>query len=162
MPVGIIIARFYKDGDGAWFRMHRLIQTLASILNIVAFITIVAYTENNGDTHFALPHQITGLTIFILGVLQPLNGFLRPHKDTDHVSTGRKIWEFAHRWIGRLLVILGIYNINGGMNITINISAFRVIWIVVIVLLGVFYSFKEFQKFGRSKQTGEGYTLNNQ
>ena len=153
MPVGIIIARFYKDEGGAWFRRHRAIQSLASILNILAFFVIVSYTEGRQGAHFQSSHQVIGLIIFILGVLQPLGGFLRPHKsEGESPSSLRRFWEFTHRWVGRAIVILSIFNINLGTSFLVNPVRFRVAWIVIVALLAVLYTFKEFQKLGRQNR----------
>ncbi|KAI2508640.1 putative catecholamine binding [Fragilaria crotonensis] len=66
---------------GFWFQLHRGLNALAAILTIAAFsIAVYIFNKEGEDEHFTEEtHHTLGLVIFILTLLQALNGFLRPH-----------------------------------------------------------------------------------
>jgi hypothetical protein len=70
---------------GFWFQLHRGLNALAAILTIVSFSIAVYTLSNEGyDEHFTVdPHHTVGLFIFILTLLQALNGVFRPHLPPD-------------------------------------------------------------------------------
>ena len=82
-PVAIVsaICRRLIPGEGVWFQIHRAANTLCCILTIAGFGLAVAAYSRTGSPHFSGTHQRVGLTIFVLVLLQVLNGMLRPHID---------------------------------------------------------------------------------
>jgi hypothetical protein len=44
VPIGVAIARYFKDGEARWFLLHRTLMFAAVLLTIVGVIVIVAYT----------------------------------------------------------------------------------------------------------------------
>jgi hypothetical protein len=64
-----------------WFELHRGLNTLAAILTIVSFsIAVYIFNKEPDVVHFTEdPHHTVGLLIFIITLLQALNGVFRPH-----------------------------------------------------------------------------------
>lgn len=108
-PVGGIIIRL-ASFRGAWI-VHALFQVVAFILYIVAF-GIGIYLA----THLRLlgaAHVIIGIVLFVLLFLQPLSGWLH-HR--GFIKYGRRGgWSYAHLWLGRGIITLGI--VNGGLGL---------------------------------------------
>ncbi len=94
-PVAIVsaICRRLIPGEGVWFRIHRAANALCCILTIAGFGVAVAAYSGAGIPHFSGTHQRIGVTIFIIVLLQVLNGMLRPHipkPTSDDVEKGSK------------------------------------------------------------------------
>ena len=82
-PVAIVsaICRRLIPGEGVWFQIHRAANSLCCILTIAGFGLAVAAYNGTGIPHFSGTHQRIGVTIFVIVLLQVLNGMLRPHID---------------------------------------------------------------------------------
>jgi hypothetical protein len=52
------------------------------------------------------------IDFFVLGTIQPLNAFFRPHpsEDKNNPNPNRKMWEFCHKGIGYFAVLGGMVN----------------------------------------------------
>jgi len=123
LPLGVIWARGLRlstkqvGGQPIWFQGHRIIQSLGWVLQLAGFACIVAL--KNG-AHFTEPHEILGLTVTIIGSLQPINAQLRHLKFIGHPSpdgskaAGRRAWEWLHKGLGYAAVTMGIANIFVG------------------------------------------------
>jgi hypothetical protein len=85
LPFGATVARYRKHtttGGASWFKTHRNVQYAGWALQIGGFVSAVFYIHNKGLPHFQgdnAAHKIIGLVVVILGTLQPLNAFVRPH-----------------------------------------------------------------------------------
>ncbi|KAL7580488.1 hypothetical protein ACA910_003620 [Epithemia clementina (nom. ined.)] len=72
--------------EGSWFQLHRGLNVLAALLTVAAFaIAVRAINQGTGDDsdpdHFdgdISLHRRVGLIIFILTLMQAINGALRP------------------------------------------------------------------------------------
>ena len=66
--------------EGAWFQIHRVLNTVAVLLTVVAFaLAVHALNDSGVMEHFSLlSHHTVGLVIFIASIVQALNGILRP------------------------------------------------------------------------------------
>ena len=79
---GIMSSSFrflYPIKGSKWFLVHRAVQIIVIILNIVGFVIAVIFTEWNGNQHFANLHMMIGLVVTILAILQGINGYFRVH-----------------------------------------------------------------------------------
>jgi len=101
LPAGVLGARFLRHWDPFWYRLHRNTQivgvTIATVGLIIALTQLGPIETSSGGAH-----AILGLVVSAIGLFQPLNGFLRPHKGGAH----RHLWEVVHKWGGRLALIL--------------------------------------------------------
>jgi len=127
LPGGVVAARFLKHKpDSLWFKMHRVLQPTGLFLALAGWITaFVGPFDVLGsgiyDTSFA--HAVLGTVVMILGLLQPLNAWFRPHKPNDGdpaapVSPKRKRWECTHKTVGYFCVGVGIVNCFIGMALS--------------------------------------------
>uniref|UniRef100_A0A1D1YNZ2 Putative ferric-chelate reductase 1 n=1 Tax=Anthurium amnicola TaxID=1678845 RepID=A0A1D1YNZ2_9ARAE len=113
MPVGVLVIRMsIKVRCGKSLKMlfysHVILQIASVLLATAGAVLAVMNFENA----FNNSHQRMGLAVYALMWLQPLIGFLRPHRGTK----GRTIWYFVHWFLGTGLSILAIINIYFGLH----------------------------------------------
>ena len=124
LPWGVSIANRTRsvqkdEKPGAWFWLHKNLQYTGWFLQLLGFIFVVVYVTNN-SAHFTSPHTWIGLVVVILGTLQPLNAFFRPHNPPagEEKSNKRKYWEYLHKGSGWTAVVLGAINVIIGALLT--------------------------------------------
>jgi len=119
LPAGTLIAKFFKHRpNGLWFKLHRGGQMLGLTLALIAFIIAVTNFNVFGDVGLiSYYHGICGMVVMILGLLQPLNAFTRPHlpeSPNEEKSKKRVAWEVWHKSSGWIAVALAIPTIAMG------------------------------------------------
>ena len=80
LPSGVVTARCRAGvGDPEWFRLHRMMQCLGMLFTLSGFIIAVTQFSVFGEGYYApdKAHGIMGVVVMTLGILQPINGFLR-------------------------------------------------------------------------------------
>lgn len=106
---------------GAWLA-HGLFQIFAYVLFTIAFgLGIYMYRQipselPNGVDISHEAHPIIGIVAFCLLFLQPWLGLL--HHFLFKKYSKRVFWSYAHIWIGRFVIALGI--INGGLGLQLS------------------------------------------
>ena len=62
------------------------------------------------DRDTAFSHVAMGMTVMILGLLQPINALIRPHPPEKGQARAleRLIWEIVHKCSGYIAIILAI------------------------------------------------------
>lgn len=130
LPLGIVSARMLRHfPNSLWFRIHRVVQPLGIVTALAGWITALAGPFNvlgSGVYDAQFLHAVLGSTVMGLGLLQPINAYLRPHKtetdrDDDHYNDHetslkqRRCWELGHKTIGYLATFLGMVNCFIGM-----------------------------------------------
>lgn len=167
LPSGAIIAKFFKHRpNGLWFKLHRSIQIVGLSLALIGWI--IALTQFNvfGDKGFNnYRHGIMGMIVMVLGLLQPLNAFFRPHPpSTDQngesvaaPTTARIMWEYFHKGSGWLAVVLAIPTIALGTMSLPNLEEGRTFQIaygvgcggsLLLLIAYIFYDKKTFVNDG--------------
>ncbi|KAG0455329.1 hypothetical protein HPP92_024621 [Vanilla planifolia] len=129
LPIGAIVARYFRRYDPMWFYLHAAIQFIGFILGlagVVAGIALYHKLHASVSTHRAL-----GILILVLGILQVLALFLRP--DKDHKL--RKYWNWYHWWIGRLLLFVAAVNIFVGIHVGYAGDSWKIGYAVYLVVL---------------------------
>ncbi|CAB9529613.1 b561 and DOMON domain-containing protein [Seminavis robusta] len=134
IPLGVISARLLKQfphHSTLWFHVHRVVQPLGILTGLAGWITALAGPFNilgSGvyDAQFA--HATLGTIVMGLGLLQPINAFLRPHKQSnddivdnlpdDSSLKKRRHWELLHKTIGYLSTLFGMVNCFIGMALS--------------------------------------------
>ncbi|XP_061372876.1 cytochrome b561 and DOMON domain-containing protein At3g61750 [Gastrolobium bilobum] len=110
LPVGAIVARYFRHKDPLWFYLHSVIQFVGFAFGLG---TVLLGLQLYAEMHVHIPaHRGIGIFVFVLSILQILAFFLRPNKD----SKFRKIWNLYHSWFGRLAVFFAALNIVLGMQ----------------------------------------------
>lgn len=116
-PAGIFAARFFKHAkpntgpSARWFVVHKYVQSATGVLLLIGF-GLGVYVSGTGS-HFKEPHGAIGLTVFLLGILQPINAYFRPPKMP--ATSRRTIWELVHKVGGYGGTVLAIANIYTGI-----------------------------------------------
>merc|ERR1719318_1762830 len=64
------------------------------------------------------PHGILGLIVVALSIIVPILGFTRPLKDHPR----RRMWEYAHKGLGRITVFAGLINSSLGAYLVFELS----------------------------------------
>nr|GMD12306.1 cytochrome B561 and DOMON domain-containing protein At3g07570-like [Ipomoea batatas] len=111
VPIGMIVARYFRQWDPVWFYSHTVVQTIAFILGFAGVICGLVLENRLGtdvDTHKGL-----GIFILALGCLQVIALLVRPNKE----AKVRKYWNWYHHNVGRILVIIAIANIFYGIHL---------------------------------------------
>jgi len=124
LPAGAIIARFMKHRpNGTWYKIHRIVQPLGLVIALIGWIVAICHYgpsvfSDYGQNNFR--HACCGTTVMILGLLQPLNAFVRPHHDassSEDKSKTRCMWEILHKGSGWLAIVLAIFTIGLGLSL---------------------------------------------
>ena len=146
IPSGVSVAHFGRDsekkfaGKVFWFGYHRTINATGWLLQIVGFICAFMYVGSKGGAHFAGGHTIVGLVVVILGTLQPVNAFFRPHNPPmgEEKSNARKLWEKLHIGSGYTAAIFGFVNcILGALLANMMFKSDSSLFVVALVLVGL-------------------------
>ena len=140
---GAFIARYFRYKDPLWFHLHRIFQVSGLLFAIAGLICAV---ESVRFDHFKFAHAGLGLFIMIIGLLQPLNAIIRPHKDPADITLKRKIWEFSHINLGRFALIAAVINISLGLFQAQAFNAHHAVWYVYVGLFVLAYIVMEIKK----------------
>lgn len=148
LPAGAVIAKFYKNRDPWWFRLHLVCQIGGISLALASFILALGWFGPIYDvaitTEESRTHGTVGIVAMSLGLAQPVNGLLRP----KHGHKFRFGWEVLHKgsgWIALFVaaaaVVLGInlfhrYNSAQFPDSKTNFFVAYIVASVVVVLIG--------------------------
>ncbi|MQM14285.1 hypothetical protein Taro_047215 [Colocasia esculenta] len=111
LPIGMLVARYFKGWEPAWFYAHASIQTLAFGLGIAGVVT--GFLLENDVSKNVSAHKGLGIGILALAALQVTALLLRPKKESKH----RKYWNWYHHNAGRLALAGAITNIFYGLSL---------------------------------------------
>lgn len=147
LPTGVIIARLakHKKPDGAWFKIHRTLQVSGLVLALAGWVVALVQFDVFGagiKDNISYVHGLLGSMVMALGLLQPLNAFIRPHApapDNAASKTGKRVvWEYVHKGSGYTAVALSVITIAIGITRPARSEvqmAFQVVYILVLVCL---------------------------
>jgi hypothetical protein len=131
----------FMQRPDCWFQMHRAMQVSGLILTLIGTIAIVATVgdaygseghlwsrERDSDTYPSLfndphGHGVMGLVIMCMGVQQPVLAIFRPHptKAGEQPTWVRPAWEWCHKGMGYLAILLAVCQIYGGFGVLGNL-----------------------------------------
>lgn len=111
LPIGAIVARYFKRSGPLWFYIHAMVQFIGFIIGLAGVVAGVALYDKLHANVSA--HRGLGIFILVLGILQVIAFFLRPDKD----SKIRRYWNWYHHWFGRLALLLATVNIFLGIQV---------------------------------------------
>lgn len=126
------------------FALHRIIQIIGLAL-ATAGVAIALINFELDHTH---KHRRLGLTVMILGWLQPFNALIRPHppKDDERKSALRWAWEILHKGVGYATILMAIVVIFWGLELAEtggglreDHDTYRSSYIGVLIALGVLW-----------------------
>lgn len=113
-----------------------MFQYSGVILALVGLIVAVYMKLNT--PHFNSTHAKFGLAVMIVGVLQPLNAFIRPKPGAEW----RSLWSFAHKNMGYAAVLAAVPTIYLGLLIANAPDAYAYVYFAVATALFLFYAGK--------------------
>lgn len=116
LPAGAVIAKFFKHKDPLWFHAHRVIQVIGLVLALTGWIIALIKLDPLGGDEAegnVVAHGTIGIIVMAIGIFQPCNAFIRPHKGDQF----RFVWECCHKGSGWLAIILAIVVISLGIDI---------------------------------------------
>ncbi|KAM0806843.1 hypothetical protein AB5N19_07180 [Seiridium cardinale] len=119
-PIGAILMRVVP-GRLSWI-VHGIVQLIAYVIYIAGaalgiYLVRMVRIPPNGRSLLSIPqanaHPIIGLVVLAILFFQPALGWIHHLK---YKRLGRRTaWSYAHLWIGRLAITLGI--VNGGLGL---------------------------------------------
>ncbi|KAK3273608.1 hypothetical protein CYMTET_18161 [Cymbomonas tetramitiformis] len=83
------------------------------------------------DTPSTVKHKQIGIAVMVIGLLQPLNAFVRPSKEVR--DTKRKVWEFVHLNAGRAVIVIAAINMFSGLHQYDDIEGLSSSWGFVVL-----------------------------
>ncbi|XP_008811094.1 cytochrome b561 domain-containing protein At2g30890-like [Phoenix dactylifera] len=145
MPVGIIIIRMSNRVEcgkrlKVLFYSHVIVQMIAVLLATAGAVLSIMNFQNS----FNNIHQRTGLALYSMIWIQPLIGFLRPHRGVKV----RSIWYFVHWLLGTGIPILGIINIYIGLHTyhertSRSVRLWTLLFTAEVVIIAIIYLFQD-------------------
>ena len=134
IPFGIGVARFSDKSKASWFRVHVGLQ-ISGLLVAAVGIAVALFVLAPVDTL----HGSLGLAVMSVGLLQPLNAIVRPHKGgVGQVRRLRTAWEVVHKWSGRGAALLALPVVYLGIRLLSLRLAEPLIFIVGSVIFSVY------------------------
>ena len=157
VPIGIFGAKFKKVFKGNWYNIHAIGERLATFLMLAGFvIAVVSVAIDDDAEHFKEPHQIGGLIVFVLMLIQGIAGTFRPAASIgDGMKTKqRAFWERGHKgmgyftWLfGQIVLFSGLYNyIDEALGLA------QIGWVILVIIIYVGFLFKSYRD-----NKGRGY-----
>ncbi|XP_058092522.1 cytochrome b561 and DOMON domain-containing protein At3g07570-like [Magnolia sinica] len=138
IPIGALIARYFKEWDPAWFYAHISIQTVGFILGLAGIIT--GFSLDGKLSSDVGPHKALGVLVLVNGCLQVTAFLIRPDKE----SKARIYWNWWHSNVGRVLIGVAIGNVfygislgGGGSSWNIGYGVVIAAWLVLAIALEV-------------------------
>ena len=140
-PLGVIVARnkyaFLGISKGAWFQIHRALQIFALLFMVCGLIIALAEFDDPASDE-GKRHRRIGIAIITVSLVQGFMGMVRP----SHESPVRFLFNYAHWWLGRASVVMGI------ATVFLGIKAFDLLndddvdkwWITCLVILCVYFA----------------------
>jgi len=112
-PIGVMVARYAKNQNAWWFKIHFFLQNFAFCIVLAGII--IGYYIPEIQFQQATWHAPLGTVIFILTFFQVVSGYVRPHKSPEvDITIPRTIFETFHHWNGRSILLLALAQIIAG------------------------------------------------
>lgn len=139
LPTGVITAKLFRHRPNAlWFRMHKGLQITGLVIVFIGWIiALVRFDVFQGFSTAAL-HGGLGMFVMVLGLMQPINAFFRPHPEPR--TTKRIAWEIIHKSSGYIAVVVAVVTICLGTTLLPQVQdslVFQIIYGIVVVSLAV-------------------------
>ncbi|XP_062595774.1 uncharacterized protein LOC134257148 [Saccostrea cucullata] len=142
---GTFIARYFSSSGTTWFLLHRIFQVSGLVLSVIGLVMGIVAVQFD---HFKFAHGAIGIIIMLLGLSQPFNALIRPHRpeEGEKKTLKRRIWELFHHNIGRVAVALALVNISLGVFLALAHTAVWALWFVYLIIIILVFLFFELLK----------------
>ncbi|KAF9648995.1 CBD9-like protein [Thelephora ganbajun] len=170
LPLGALIARYFRTSTTAWFKVHQTIQSfIAGPIITVGWALGVAIVATGGGPHFTDTHTRLGLAIFILYVVQVLLGNIIHLFKPKSFLRRRPIQNYLHGFLGIVIIGISFYQVRIGYKIEYIEATGRdplpkavdivyYVWVAVIPLLyfaGLSFLPKQYKQEAASRRRKE-------
>ncbi|KAM0901143.1 hypothetical protein ACQ4PT_020155 [Festuca glaucescens] len=142
LPIGIMVARYFRRQDPYWFYGHMAVQGVGFLVGIAAVIIGFRLEDDDGLKNIDV-HKAIGIAILAMSSLQVTAVLARPNK----MSKVRRFWNWYHHNIGRIAILLAIANVFLGLTIAKEVSAYIVSYGVFVAVWVVAVAAFEFKRF---------------
>ncbi|XP_010909034.3 cytochrome b561 and DOMON domain-containing protein At3g07570, partial [Elaeis guineensis] len=139
MPIGMMMARYFKQFDPFWFYSHISIQGIGFLLGVAGIILGFKLGDDEGEGDIDT-HKNLGIFILVFGCLQVMAFLARPGKD----AKVRRYWNWYHYWVGRAAIACAVGNIFYGLDLagedrswSIGYGIFLGVWGFICLVLEV-------------------------
>lgn len=133
-PVGAIIIRLLPS---KWaVAIHAAFQATAYLLFTVAFGIGIYIARSVNFGSFKLinqAHPIIGIVVWVFLTFQPILGII--HHRYFKKYKRRTVWTYAHLWLGRIVITLGIVNGALGLSLANNSQGGLVAYSIIAALI---------------------------
>lgn len=109
MVAGMYIARFRKK-EKWWLNYHKKVGLVAAGSTVLGLLIGFYMVEDSTGEHFNVGHTYIGALTILLAIATPIVG-LQMFKYKKHI----KQLKLAHRWLGRITIIMMLLTIISGM-----------------------------------------------
>ncbi|CAG8630640.1 4541_t:CDS:2, partial [Racocetra persica] len=136
LPVAVSVARFARTLS-FWVNLHRGILVFL-VIPLVIIGNAIAYVASGGFQAISDPHKILGLILFICLFVQLTVGVFH-HEMYDPRRNYTPWWTHLHRWLGRAIVALAIFQVPLGLSLYgASMTIFYIYYAYVAVTLIIF------------------------
>ncbi|KAM3394249.1 cytochrome and DOMON domain-containing protein [Capsicum galapagoense] len=144
LPIGVIIARYYKRHPmkcEEWYSLHVITKVIGYIFGTIGWGLGMSIRNSTKYQHTMMStHGIIGTIIFIFTTIQVLAICLQPNEE----SVYRKYWVIYHNIFGYALLILIIVNIFQGIEKEKSRHIWKWSYIVIVNIMGLIALVLEF------------------
>ncbi|KAJ9546495.1 hypothetical protein OSB04_019038 [Centaurea solstitialis] len=141
----------------------------------ITFLGILFAVAELRGFHLGSLHVKFGILTVLTGCIQPINAYLRPKKpvnndpDPSGSLSRRVIWEYAHAYIGRSAILVGVVALITGMKHlgeryddenTIGLMWALIVWVTGGVFVFIYLEYVE-RKRRRATVTRSNWVLGN-
>ncbi|KAK0557566.1 hypothetical protein OC846_000354 [Tilletia horrida] len=138
VAAGILIGRFRYFYADSWLKIHRAVQLFGLVLIVIGFALGWQAVESQGATHFAASHNLYGLVMFILVIIQACWGQIGR---LIYRAKGIRLQNYGHILLGVVLFFgMSLHQIRLGFQTwawqapTWVPDIFFPVWFAVILL----------------------------
>ena len=145
----------FKD-NGKWWFLHRLFQSLTLVFCILGYVLVIVWKLTRDRKPFDLitdPHQGMGFAVIIIGILQPFNALFRgTHDDMVNRTQKRIIWEYVHKGLGYIVLLLSQIVIILGL-VKVEATELMIVFIIYMVLFIIAFIVFKYRGMNQAKGT---------
>ncbi|KAM3387912.1 hypothetical protein ACQJBY_010621 [Aegilops geniculata] len=141
LPMGMMVARYFRRQDPYWFYGHIAVQGLGFLIGIAA--VVLGFRLNGDGLKNIVVHKVIGISILSMACLQVTAVLARP----DKTSKVRRFWNWYHHNIGRVAILLAMANVFLGLTIAKEVSAYIVsygVFVAVWIMAVAAFEFKRY------------------
>ncbi|KAF9789870.1 CBD9-like protein [Thelephora terrestris] len=148
LPLGSLVARYFRTSTNTWFKAHQTIQSLlAGPIIVVGWSLGIAVVASGGGSHFYNTHTRLGLALFVLYVIQVLLGNIIHRFKPKSSLRRRPAQNYFHVFLGIVIISASFFQVHTGYKDEFPLytdqgplpHAADIIFYVWVVLIPVLY-----------------------